>query len=285
MVSRARKDYRALVDYEDDGLTSRGRKNAQHAEDIHVEVENTRVVMATFLIAQLISAHPNDWQQECVEAAFASCECEEFRSLLPDHYDIANYDVRSLAVVMQYNLPMLVFERGATVTPGEVKAFVTTRNIYEHRDPRLNYRRWRNDIEMLRSFRAKMQSENDLAAESYTAESLPQMQEDAAAYLARLETLQHQIEAVTNTLIGLDKRLQDNVQADEAQSAELSRQQEADKEQFAELDRQRDTDKEHDRLISLLSERDARQHKEIISLIFISTLSLGASLVSLLRRR
>jgi hypothetical protein len=130
-----------------------------------------------------------------------------------------------------------------------------------------------------------MQTDDELAAESYAAESLPQMEEDTALYLTKLNALQHQIEAVTNTVLGLDKRLEDNAKADMEQSAELGRQQEADRVQFAELHRQREADEEPERLISQLDERDARQHKEIIGLVCVSVLSLGVSLISLLRRK
>ena len=285
MCAYPSKGPRRLNDYEDDGLTAKGRKNARHAEDIHAEVASTREVMAAFLARQLAAAHPEDWQEVCVKAAFDACGGQEFRPFLADHYDIANFDIRSLVVLMEYNLPLLTFEHGATVTADEIRAFATIRNLYEHRDPRLNYRRWMSDLETIQTFRAKMQTDDEMSEESYTTEELPQMEQDTAAYLSKLDALQHQLEAVTNTVLGLDKRLDDNTQEDIEQSAELNRQKEADREQLAELHRQQQADEEHDRLLDLLKERDVRQHKEILGLLGVSALSLSVSLAALLRKR
>lgn len=278
MCARASRSFRRLRDYEDDELDAVGRKNAKHSEEMHDEVASTLEVMARFLAEQLQISHPDDWQEACIEAAFTAYQSEDYRALLPSHYDIANYDFRALAVVMEYNLPLLTFERGTKVTPGEIHALIAIRNDYEHRGIRLNYRRWRNDLETIRTFRSKMQTDEEIAEESYSVEDLPKMEEDSALYLAKLDNLQHQIEAVTNTILGLDKRLGDNAQVDERQ--------------FAELRRQREADELHDRSIgenaeriTLLTERDAIQRKEIIGLLCVSVMSLGISLVALLKKK
>ncbi len=254
----ARTGYRQFDDYdEDEGLSAMGRKNASHAEELHDEVVRTCDVIVSFLQEQLVAAHPDDWQEVCIDAAFDACQDKAFHALLPSHYDLANYDTRALAVVMEYNLPILEFQRGARVRPGEIHAFVNIRNLYEHRSQQLNGRRWRSDIETVRSLRAKMQTDDEIAEESYSVEELPQMEEDSEQYLARLESLQHQIEAVTNTMLGMGDRLAHNALIDE--------------DQFAELDRQHDTDEEHDRSIaeltgqlSELSDRVAELERSVV---------------------
>lgn len=245
-MARVGKEYRQLDgqfdDYdEDDGLNAIGRKNASHAEELHDEIVRTCDVIVDFLIEQLSTARPDDWQEVCIDAAFDACGDREFHAHLPTHYDLSNYDTRALAVVMEYNLPILEFRRDATVKVGEIRAFVRIRNLYEHKSQQLNNRRWRKDLEAVRSLRAKMQTDEQIAEEAYSVEELPQMEEDSALYLSQLDSLRHQIEAMTNTVLGMGDRLAYNARIDE--------------DQFAELDRQHDTDEEHDRSIGELEDR------------------------------
>lgn len=245
-MARAGKEYRQLDgqfdDYdEDDGLNAIGRKNASHAEEIHDEVVRTCDVIVDFLNEQLPAARPDDWQEVCIDAAFDACRDREFHAYLPTHYDLSNYDTRALAMVMEHNLPILEFRRDAMVRVGEIRAFVRIRNLYEHKSQQLNNRRWRKDLEAVRSLRAKMQTDEQIVDEAYSVEELPLMEEDSALYLAQLDSLRHQIEAMTNTVLGMGDRLAYNARIDE--------------DQFAELDRQHDTDEEHDRSIGELEDR------------------------------
>ena len=245
-MTRAGEEYRQpggqLDDYdEDDGLNAIGRKNASHAEELHDEIVRTSSVIVDFLNEQLSAARPDDWREVCIDAAFDACRDREFHTYLPTHYDLSSYDTRALAVVMEYNLPILEFRRDATVKVGEIRAFVRIRNLYEHKSQQLNSRRWRKDLETVRSLRAKMQTDEQIAEEAYSVEELPQMEEDSALYLSQLDSLRHQIEAVTNTVLGIGDRLAYNARIDE--------------DQFAELDRQHDTDEEHDRSIGELGDR------------------------------
>lgn len=250
-MAHAGKGYRQVDDFdEDDGLSAMGRKNARHAEELHDEVVRTCETIVRFLTDQFAATHPDDWREACVTAAFDMCHDRDFYAFLPRHYDLTSYDTRALAIVLEYNLPILEFRRGARVSPGEIHAFVHNRNLYEHRSLQLNGCRWRSDLESVRFFRSKMQTDEEIAEEAYSVDDLPQMEEDSAQYLARLDSLQHQIEAITNTVLGMGDRLAYNAKVDE--------------DQFAELDRQHDTDEEHDRSIGELGDRlDANARVDI----------------------
>lgn len=286
------EDDQQVLDYDGKELNGTGRRNAKHAEEIHDEIVKTIQVMRRFLKEQLTTIHPGNWKEACVDAAFEAFVSEEFRPFLPKHYDIELYDIRALSAVMEYNLFELVFVRGTEVTSSEIRTVLFIRNIYEHNSPHLNNRNWSKDIKTIRCFRAKMETDEEMAGESYDAADLPQMEADSAEYLSELDKLQHQIEAVTNTVFGLDKRIKDNAQVDEEQSAELHRQKEADKEQFEELDRQQEADREHDasidfnaRNIAWLTYRDSIQKKAIIALVCVNIMSLCVSMAALLRKR
>lgn len=251
-----------------DELNGSGKKNAKHSEEIHDEVELTRLAMAAFLSKELPRIGGNEWMKTCVEAAFAAYANNNPFAIAPSHGSISDYDLRSLSVIMEYNLDTLSFERNEVVRARDVREIVRIRNLYEHRDRQLNSRRWQNDVQALQVFRAKMKTDRELEDEAYELSQLTQMEVETGLYLDNLDSIQRQVEAISHSILDLGQSVHEHS--------------ENDVEQFEELKRQRDRDAIHDRAINdntgdirWLTERDRIQKIAIIGSIGIGVLNLG----------
>ena len=272
---------RMFAKTEDDfvsGLSGRGKKNANHAKEIRNEIELTRKAMAAFLERKLpLVSTEDDWKRTCVREALVQFQANHETVSLPEHDDLSYYDIRSLSIILQYNLDSLSFERGESMSSREIRRIIFIRNDYEHLDSRLNHRLWKNDIEAIRVFRSKMQTDRDIETESYTIDKLPQMEKEARIYADELDAIQREIQALVEGMTGLGGQVKIHAKNDI--------------EQFDELERQRGRDAAHDSHIKentadieWLTKRDRIQRGWIIGLIGISGASLLVALASLLKR-
>ena len=241
----------------DGGLSKVGKRNARNAERIHDEIEATTEVIRAFLKRQLpaLSIY--------------------YRA--PEHSDIEDYDFRNLALVLQHCLPQLTFERGSALSAGEIRNIVNIRNAYEHRGRDLNTRDWQRDVESIKVFRAKLQTDQELAAEEYDENELATMEADVANYLRILEDLQRRMEGVGEEMLGLAELSRKSAANDARQDEELERQQERDKLHEAYIERNM-------RNISGLKQRDKLHDRLLAGVAGVSVASLAVSIFTLLRK-
>lgn len=258
-------------------LNGAGKKNAKHSEEVHDEIELTRSTMAAFLGRELPKIAGDDWMKECVEAAFKSYASANPFAIMPSHGSICNYDLRSLTVIMEYNLSLLHFERDEKVQAREIREVVRIRNLYEHRDRQLNSRNWRSDVQTLQVFRSKMKTDREIESEQFELKQLAQMEADTSRYLDNLDQLQRQVDAISHSVLDIGQSLHEHAKNDI--------------QQFDELDRQRIRDKQHDeaideneRDIEWLTTRDRIQHYAIIGALVLGLVNIGLLVIEKQRR-
>ena len=261
----------------DEGLTQVGKRNARNAERIHDEIDATCAVMRSFLKRQLEAIDPETWRETYVQPAIEEEAALSLYYRAPSHSDLENFDFRNLMVVLKHCLPLLTFERGSAPSESEIRNIVIIRNAYEHRGRDLNTRDWHRDIESIQVFRAKLQTQQELAAEQYDERELPNMEANVAKYLRILEDLQRRMDNIGEEMLGLE---------------ELSRESAAnDARQFEELERQSERDALHEhyiernmRNISGLKERDVLHDRLLAGVAGLSVASLAVSVFTLLRK-
>ena len=261
----------------DGGLSKVGKRNARNAERIHDEIEATTEVMRAFLKRQLPALDPEHWRENYVQPAVEEQAATSIYYRAPEHSDIEDYDFRNLALVLQHCLPQLTFERGSALSAGEIRNIVNIRNAYEHRGRDLNTRDWQRDVESIKVFRAKLQTDQELAAEEYDENELATMEADVANYLRILEDLQRRMEGVGEEMLGLAELSRKSAANDARQDEELERQQERDKLHEAYIERNM-------RNISGLKQRDKLHDRLLAGVAGVSVASLAVSVFTLLRK-
>lgn len=253
MTELTREDRRFLENEGDpsEGLNGTGKRNAKHRREILEEIERTNETVKAYLERHLKLADPQHWVEQFVDPALADRLLEDAGFIAPMHRALKDFDFRSTLTVLQYNLKQgtLVFERGQ-VTPHMVNAVRRIRNDYEHYNTSLNTREYREDINTIRVFRSRFQSDADIAEEEYEATDLEGMSASADEYDRRLSLLQQRLDDYALQLMRLDEQASDRARTDERQDRELQKQAEADERQDSELD-------ERARIDALHDERDA----------------------------
>lgn len=268
--SRAERRFEQAESFVDGSLNSRGKKNAKHADEIRREVELTRQAAARFLLRRLPEIDPDGWEDNLVRKQLEIYQSYNPQVKIPTHADVANFDLRGILALIEQNLDLLEFERGETVTFKETKRIGVIRNNYVHFRSGLNHCDWERDIETLKVFRSKMQSDRDIEEETYSLDDLPEMQRDTESYIDRLEVVQKQIDSVFYSVMSLEGRVTDIDQTDT--------------EQTTELERQRGEDFIHTTAITRLVNRDQTQRKWIIGLVALGTINLAATVVAILKK-
>ncbi len=287
-----------------DELNPSGKKNAKHAEDIHDEIVQTEKALGAFLAKQL-PLIDTEWKETCVTAALMQHARHSLGYVRTKHHDLENYDLRSLTVVLAYNLDNLTFERNATITPQEVHSVVKIRNAYEHKNSDLNIRNWKKDVETIQVFRSKFQTATEIDAELYSIEELPQMQTDSADYAEALQKIQKQIDSYTEVIFGLERQmehqiatgnlhyqeLEKNKAMDVAQDVELERQRRVDSEQDILLDYQARIDEEHtsalkrnSKLIEKLLSHNSKRAVRVGAAVALSLVAVAVSVAAFMKR-
>ena len=261
----------------DEGLTKVGKRNARNAERIHDEIEATCEVIRAFLKRQLEELDPDSWRENYVQPALEEQAALSIYYRAPDHSNIEDFDFRNLTLVLRHCLPLLTFERGSSLSEGELRNIVNIRNAYEHRGSDLNTRDWRRDVESIQVFRAKLQTSQELAAEQYDERELANMEADVAHYLRVLEDLQRHMEGIGEEMLGLEE-LTRNSAANDAR-------------QFAELEQQSERDALHEhyiernmRNISGLKKHDALHDRLLAGVAGLSVASLALSAFTLVKK-
>ena len=273
-INRKFEEAEALLD---GGLSKVGKRNARNAERIHDEIDATCEVMRSFLKRQLTALDSDNWRETFVQPAVEEQAATSIYYRAPDHSEIEDFDFRNLAVVLQHCLPNLTFERNSTLTDGEIRNIVNIRNAYEHRGRDLNTRDWHRDVESIQVFRAKLQTDQELAAEQYDEHELVSMEADVANYLRILEDLQRRMEGLGEEMLGLEEQTRKSAANDARQ--------------FEELDRQSERDRLHEhyiernmRNISGLKQRDKLHDRLLAGVASVSVASLAVSIFTLLRK-
>jgi len=261
----------------DGGLSKVGKRNARNSERIHDEIDATSEVMRSFLKRQLEQLDPDSWRERYVQPAIEERAATSIYYRPPDHSQIEDYDFHNLALVLQYCLPSLTFERDNPLTEGEIRNIVSIRNAYEHRNRALNTRDWHRDLESIQVFRSKLQTDQELAAEQYDERDLAFMEADVANYLRILEDLQRRMEDIGSEMLGLEERTQESANNDARQFEELERQSERDRLHEHYIERNM-------RNISGLRDRDKLHDRLLAGIAGVSLASLAVSVFGLLRK-
>lgn len=261
----------------DEGLSKVGKRNARNAERVHDEIDATCAVMRAFLKRQLESIDPDGWRENYVQPAIEEQAARSLYYRAPHHSNIEDYDFANLAVVLQYCLPNLTFERESEITPSEVRNIVRIRNAYEHRNRELNSRDWHRDVEAIQVFRSKLQTDQELAAEQYDERELAQMEANVSNYLRILEDLQRKMDSIGEEMLGIEERTQESAANDARQFAELERQSERDKLHEHYIERNM-------RNISGLKQRDILHDRLLAGIAGVSLASLAVSVFSLFKK-
>lgn len=259
MTELTREDRRFLENEGDpaEGLNGTGKRNAKHRREILEEIERTNEVLKGYLERHLRLADPQRWVERFVDPAFEDRLLEDAGFIAPAHRALEDFDFRSTLTVLQYNLKQgtLLFERGK-VTVHMVNTVRRIRNDYEHYNTSLNTREYREDINTIRVFRSRFQSDADIDEEEYAAKDLESMSESAEEYDRRLSLLQRRLDDYALQLMRLDEQAVDRARSDERQDRELQKQAKADERQDSELD-------ERARIDALHDERDAAHDRRL----------------------
>lgn len=240
----SRSDYRFQQAEQglDTGLNKTGKKNAKHREEILHELEATSEAVQAFLQRRFEELDPDDWVENYVAAAIREEYENKPNFMVPTHYNLADYDLLKTLAVLSRNLDSLVFERDAKVTGKDIAIMKFIRTAYVHLETSLNTRDWRRDVNLIRVFRSKFQTDVEIEREEYGASDIPQMSADATRYEEELAALKKKLDEYSDMLVELGDSAARHAQADKAQDAELERQ--------AKIDAGHDEkDAEHDKLL------------------------------------